>query len=508
MDAKGQKAAMDAIDEVIKKEVAASDIQAQLAWNTKLEEEGESVNDSAQLKESAKASSGASKASAAGMPNETDPAAPAGGAAASIQTATSPATPQKSFRAMRQRLLDDETESFCARVRALDNIPAFRSLSKKKKIMRINELKLQVKAERQVNIRALKAQFGIPFRSPRKPGSLNKSSDSGDWSEVSDYDVMISIPEPNPPTPKKAIAASAESSLNAANLPEKTRPHNRGKPAAKRRRFAPIDFEAVPKASQDSSSEEVTSPRRSGRSRTSDNHVHASAGANNQSDATQHQLHASQNISEAAPRGVKRPHADVSADGDSDNGSSLAADQPADETEDAVTSPRRSGRSHKAPKLFEDIYGNTTSAPPVTIANLKETTKKFLEDTAALVAANKAANAGAKWSRSPTPSPKRRVRPPSDAMRYRDSQSPTPSNATDRFDELIELAAQDGDGGYYDDLESRIPEQEQRITDQEEMNTLYDTVDQDDSEAKQSWKLPTGLFQEFFKTFSWNRRPE
>ncbi|KAJ6256785.1 hypothetical protein Dda_8652 [Drechslerella dactyloides] len=348
-----QHTALTEIDDVIQKEVAASDKEAELAWAAKLSEEGQRpiavavadadkpdhkakgerntpispsrrvshefkdpgscsgrnysisrkplhhpfrphlyrIDPSAHdMSKSQAVSATSGTAAVTSMSKENEPLAPAGGAAlaASATTNGQPsapgAKPTKSFRLLRHRLLQDESARFQARLRALRAQPKFQALNKKKREVKIRAIEREIKAERQVNIRALKSQFGIAFCPPRTAASPDQSSDSLDWSEVDSDEEEAAVPPVNPAPPKvptTVTTPSAETTQKSAEptpkrsvtvkLPEKTRLHNRGKSSPKKRRFAPIEFEAVEKASQNTADD----LSRATRSRTADNHVHA-----------------------------------------------------------------------------------------------------------------------------------------------------------------------------------------------------------------------------------------
>ncbi|KAK6347256.1 hypothetical protein TWF696_007328 [Orbilia brochopaga] len=476
-----QQNAMNEIDAVIQREVAASDREAEIAWATKLAEEGETgsvYRGADRLQESVE------------------------GSAASTVT---PKAPGKSFKAMRHKLLMDEHVRYKQLFWDLSRDPEYRSLNAKKKRVKAQEIEDQLKAERQVNIRALKQQFGIPFRPPRKAGSPDRSSDSRDWSDYhpGDDDELV-IPPSN-------VTTVAESSIQkrpvTVNLPEKTRLHNRGRSSSKKRRFAPIDFEAVPKASQntaeDQSSDDGTSQRRATRSRTGDNHVHASPGKASQQDGPhQERIRITSTLTEAGARRkaahLKRKRA-ASSNSETSEGPSRQT-RPAIGAEDSAISPRRSGRSHKTPKLFEDVYDMSKTAhahaTPEMPAQLPQVNP--VQDTSDANNAGPATTAITSGTARP-PTPKRRAR---GGASGRKAGGPIIGNR-----DPLRHAGNTKVTKIFQNLQDYdLPPGRRRITDIETIKRCYQTIDPDSPEAKQPWKLGTHLFKEWLPHL-WGRRP-
>ncbi|EWC44697.1 hypothetical protein DRE_06593 [Drechslerella stenobrocha 248] len=289
---------------------------------------------------------------------------------------------------------------------ALEQKPDYRALTSKFKKFKLAELQDMVDEEKEKALLALKEEY-FPTSHTSLLGSDEPSGDkdSTDGSNAvpDDIDQVEQPPTATETTTTmknsgattqestKPTAATTTASTNMkrridGDFAEKSRHHIKSTSPPKKRRLAPLSLEAVEKAarsvgdknSEFSSDTNIAQP--STRPRTADNHIYPAAGntlsistrrqgqTHNTSDSTSRALpsqttsHGTQNPQPTSrkrkiPEGDKAPEAPAATrsirrriqNDDKDDGNA-AAEQPA--------GTRRSGRTHRAPKAFEDVYHN------------------------------------------------------------------------------------------------------------------------------------------------------
>ncbi|KAF3909272.1 hypothetical protein ABW20_dc0106895 [Dactylellina cionopaga] len=271
--------------------------------------------------------------------------------------------------------------------KSMEKSQDYKTLTSKNKKVKLDELETIVKADTEELLTSYEAARSASVIQ----GSMNDSGDSDDGSTADD--ATDSADEDSAASPVKAeggIKGSTGGTKSVkgqsfgnkrtaqGDFPEKTRLHNRSKSSPKKRRFAPISFEAVEKPSRANTGEGTPSGsepsgdanllRRVTRSRTSDNHFQllvtnnasGTVGISDSAAAATLKRKASDEEEEqitppTTPRTRRRgPPTNGADDHDSDD-----SDTP---TREELVSIRRSGRAHKAPKQFDEVYSGAISA--------------------------------------------------------------------------------------------------------------------------------------------------